>query len=671
VSSIQQVEIEGYRSVGEKQVIDLSTPGLVLLTGDNRDRGKSSGAGKSTIFKGITTVLFEENDDGSVKKNGINVLQPDKGLRLGINFAGDDGTPYYAVYSYLHPTDGSDWYLWQWDGKKWNDKREEKKGDTKALIQGILRMDYGQFVNRAYMAQETVAEFIWRTQAERIKIFSGIMNLNPIDTWVQSARDWKKDTDKELTGGKGKVALLDSQIVRLKASLKTDAEVQALKDAVAGVDTQIAGIENELEERREDAKTISALIAVKANQKAQQAVVDDLKRRKATLGPEPVPNGITEDSVKTAKEGWEAADLKHREWDGKLRAAQTRLAEVESLGENCAECEQPIGGDQRRKLLESKGQQVKGIEINEKSWRERKAGGKAEYERQKEAWETIYRKQCDHHRIDADIRKAEGVLASYTAQIEEMRRVLGDAVDYPDKLNDEFRALTDRQIALSRERAAKQTELNTALEAIDQYQGLLADRAKQDEENDALEERITYLKKIDALLGDKGFRSYKIKSSRVQFNRSLSRYLSVLTDGELEAELVTEVLRADGKGTKSELDILVRDGEKIGVPIRQYSGGEKGTLSLGITGAFWDLSSQQAGGSINVLLLDEPFANMDPWQIEKACKLLESMRDSGRIILVVTNQQSVRDRGLFDREIRAVKQNHITHFEEFDLSSDH
>jgi DNA repair exonuclease SbcCD ATPase subunit len=671
VSSIQQIEIEGYRSVGAKQVIDLSKPGLVLLTGDNRDRGKSSGAGKSTIFKGITTVLFEENDDDSIKKNGINVLQPDKGLRLGINFAGDDGTAYYAVYSYLHPTDGSDWYLWQWDGKKWNDKREEKKGDTKALIQGILRMDYGQFVNRAYMAQETVAEFIWRTQAERIKIFSGIMNLSPIDTWVQSARDWKKDTDKELTGGKGKVALLDSQIARLKANLKTDADVQGLKDGVAGVDAQIAATEDALEARREDAKTISALIAVKASQKAQQAVVDDLKRRKSALGPEPVPNGITEDSVKAAKEAWEAADGKHREWDGKLRAAQTRLAEVESLGENCAECEQPIGGDQRRTLLAAKGQQVKGIETNEATWREKKTKAKAEYDRQKDAWETIYRKQCDHHRIDADIRKADGVLTGYTTQIEDMRRILGDAVDYPDKLNEEFRALTDRQIALSRERATKQTELNAALEALDQYQGLLADRGKQDEENEALEERIAYLKKIDALLGDKGFRSYKIRSSRVQFNRSLSRYLSVLTDGELEAELVTEVPRADGKGTKSELDILVRDGEKIGVPIRQYSGGEKGTLSLGITGAFWDLSSQQAGGSINVLLLDEPFAQLDDWGIQKACRLLESMKESGRVILVVTNEPKVRDLGLWDREIRAVKENHITHFEDFDLGSDH
>jgi DNA repair exonuclease SbcCD ATPase subunit len=671
MSTIQKIEIEGYRSVGAKQVIDLSRPGLVLMTGDNRDRGRSSGAGKSTLFKAITTSLFEECDDGSIKGNGINVLQKEKGLRIGINFAGDDGTPYYAVYSYLHPTDGSDWYLWQWDGKKWNDKREEKKGDTKGLIQKILRMDYGQFVNRAYMAQETVAEFIWRTQAERIKIFSGILNLGAIDIWVQSARDWKKDTDKELTGGKGKTALFDSQIAKLKANLKTDTEVRALQDAVVQVDARMAAVENELEARREDAKTISALIAVKANQRAQQGVVDSLKQKKVALGAEPVPNGVSEATVKMAKEGLEAADLKHSEWNGKLRAAQQRLAEVESLGEACGACEQPINDATRRKLLESYVRQVKSVEVSETSWRTRKTGHKAEYERVKDQWDTIYRKQCDHHKLDADIRKATGVLDSYTSQIEDMRRILGDAVDYPDKLNAEFRALTDQQITLTRERAVAQVALNAAFEAIDQYQGLLADRAAQEETNNALEERITYLKKIDTLLGDKGFRSYKIKSSRVAFNQSLSRYLSILTDGEVEAELVTEVPRADGKGTKQELDILIRDGEKIGVPIRQYSGGEKATLSVSITGAFWDLAVSQSGGGVNILLLDEPFAQMDDFGIQKACRLLESMREGGKIILVVTNEPKVRDLGMWDREIRAVKEHNITRFEEYDLSSSH
>ena len=119
------------------------------------------------------------------------------------------------------------------------------------------------------------------------------------------------------------------------------------------------------------------------------------------------------------------------------------------------------------------------------------------------------------------------------------------------------------------------------------------------------------------------------------------------------------------------MDILVRDGDKAGVPIRQYSGGEKAFLSLGITGAFGDLANQQSEGGVNLLLLDEPFANMDSWQEEQACKLLAKFAADGRIVIVVTNHQGVKDRGQFDTELRAVKENHVTHIEEYDLSGDH
>jgi DNA repair exonuclease SbcCD ATPase subunit len=671
VSIIQRVEISGYRSVGEKQVIDLSKPGLVLLTGDNRDRGKSSAAGKSSIFKAITTCLFEENDDGSIKRNGVNVMRPEEGLRIAVNFLDDRAVPHCAVYTYGHPTEGSDWYLWQWNGTAWKDLREEKKGDTKGVIQGVLRMDYNQFLNRAYMAQETVAEFIWRTQKERIEIFSGILHLGVIDTWVQNARDWKKDTEKDVQKTQGKITLLTQQIERAKQALKSADEIVTMRQDVAEIDAGLKEIEDQLEAKEEEAKQISSLITVKANQKAQGQRLADLQTKKAAIGIVPTDDVVTEEKVKVAKEDRDKSEASFRDWSVKLRAAQQRLAEVEALGDACGSCEQPIDGDIRRRLLESREHAVGGCEIKETQERRKRDHMLAHYESVRSRYETISSKQCEHHKIDAEIRKAQGVLDSYTRQIEDMRRILGDAVDYPDRLNEEYRALTDRQVLLHQDRTAKQGVLNAALRAQDEYQGLLRDKQTQEQETERLEERIGYLKKVEAALGDRGFRAYKIKSSRVAFNNSLNRYLSVLTDGEVEAELVTEVPKADGKGTKAELDILVRDGEKAGVPIRQYSGGEKGTLSLGITGSFWDLSSQQSGGSVNLLLLDEPFANMDPWQIEKACVLLASMRESGRTILVVTNQQSVRDRGLFDREIRAIKEKHITRFEEYDLTSNH
>ena len=668
VSTIQKVEVEGYRSFGPKQTVDLSQPGLVLLTGENRDRGKSSGAGKSTLFKAITTVLFEENDDGSIKKNGVNATQREKGCRIGLNFLSDQGTPYYAVYTYQHPTDGSDWYLWEWDGTDWRDKREEKKGHTKTVIRDILHMDYSQFINRAYVAQETVAEFIWRTQQERIEIFSGILGIGAIDRWVQSSRDWRRDTEKELAAGQGKKNLLDSQLSRLV--LIPEDEIATLKQNLADINAQIADVEKSLKEKRASLKEISTLAELKANQMTYTLLVEELQEKLLKLN-----IGGIDTSVKGRYERLqkEVEDLRkeYRKYDVGLATAKARLKQIEALGLRCDACEQEIDGDTRRMLIDRYTLQVRGIEINETSYKRQLQHHEALHLTALNDYNRYGHALDEQKRLTVELQKQQGVLDSYNRQVADIRSVLADATDYPEQLNEEIEDLSREQIDAERRRASFQAALRAAEDAITQRVKLLTEQIAQEEENNTLEERMVYLKKVEALLGDKGFRAYKIKSSRVAFNNSLNRYLSVLTDGEIEAELVTEVLKADGKSMKSELDILVNDGEKRGVPIRQYSGGEKATLSLAIVGSFWDLASAQAGGSVNILLLDEPFANMDPWQVEKTCKLLESMRESGRTILVVTNQDSVRDRGLFDREIRAVKQNHITTIQEYDLSSDH
>lgn len=671
---IGQVEIEGYRSWGDKQVVDLSRPGLVLLTGENQDRGKSSGAGKSTLFKAITTALFEENDDGSVKKNGVNTLQPEKGCRISVQFTSDDGVPHCVVYAYGHPQAGTDWYVYRWNGKVWLDLREERKGDTKEVIRGIINMDYGQFVNRALMAQETVAEFIWRTHKERLEIFSGIMNLSPIDRWVQSARDWRRDTEKELTAGKGKVELLTSQAERLKAALKPESTLQAYREAVATCDTQLRESEERLTGLREAAESISELMTLKGSIAAlteEKRKIDAEKRRlKQPLSKDNI-HLPTETDVVRVKGEVDDLGLRHREAWVHMETAKKRLDAVRKKGDKCDSCEQPITARTLAALVERCELTIRSYETKVESLRESRDTAQADFNKLKSEYDTIKGQEKELERVIARGRAVKEQLEAAEASIGELREYLGDAVDHPDQLNEEFRQLSDRQVAITREKAGVEAALNAARIAVEQHRGVAIDCERQESENLVLEERIVKLKKIEASLGDKGFKSYKINASRTTFNNSLNRYLSMLSDGEIEAELVTETMKADGKGTKADLDIIVRDGEKAGVPIRQYSGGEKASLSLAITGSFWDLASSQAGGRVNVLLLDEPFANMDVWQEEKTCKLLESMRDSGRIILVVTNRQSVRDRGTFDREIRAIKSKHVTTIQEFDLSGDH
>lgn len=670
--TIGRVEVEGFRSWGDKQVVDFSRPGLVLLTGENLDRGKSSGAGKSTLFKAITTAFFEQNDDGSIKRHAVNVLQPERGCRIGVHFTADDGTPYYVVYAYAHPEAGTDWYVYRWNGIAWVDLREERKGDTKAVIEGILRMNYDQFINRAYMAQETVAEFIWRTHKERLEIFSGILDLGVVDTWVQSARDWRRETEKDLTSGRGRADLLTTQAAQMKAALKPETTIQAYRAAIASHDERLKALDRELEATKAAAESISALMTLKGRmallQEEQTQIAGEIQQFQLS---KPSGNLPTEDDCRRLEA--EVADLvqRHREVWARHEAAKKRLAAVQVERTTCDSCEQAITPAIRLALVDQWTTAVREAQEREVSLRESKVAAETEAARVKREWEAVRGRECELHRLNARQRTNQDQREKVEDRLTELREILGAAVDHPDQLNAEYRNLSTQQVAVHRERSETNAALNAALAAIDQYTATEAERLRHEALNLALETRIAQLKKVEASLGDKGFKAYKIDASRTAFNNSLSRYLSLLSDGEIEAELVTEVAKADGKGMKAELDILVRDGEKAGVPIRQYSGGEKATLSLAILGSFWDLASSQAGGSVNVLLLDEPFANLDPWQEEKACQLLASMRNEGRLILVVTNRQSVRERGTFDREIRVVKSRHISRLEFYDLSGDH
>lgn len=667
---INTLEIEGYRSYGAKQVIDLSKPGLVLLTGENHDRGKSSAAGKSTIFKALTTALFEENDDDSIKGNGINRLRPDEGYRIGVHFEADDGTPYYVVYAYRHPEAGSDWYIYRWDGIAWQDEREEKRDGTYDALQKILHMDYGQFLNRAYIAQEKVAEFISRTHKERLAIFSGILHLEVVDGWVVKARTWRRDEEKALLEGRGRAAALQSQWQQMQASLLSPQQIKTMTASLKTSVAQLAGLEDDRKLVAGALQELSNLVTLKATQSAAQADFDRLEDELSNM-PLLGPVSNLSEVVKLAEEALHDLREQYQEAHVIAKNAQMRLDRMRALGGQCDGCERPIPESKRGALITKWEQLLTEAANKEKHLLEARDASIVHLQKMTRHATEYREKQAATKRVVEARVRAHERLRTANAQLGELQVIVGVGIDHDNDLQQRNEELVTMIVAETESMTRLQGSLKAATDAVKRSTKLEADYTREETANTARETLINKLKKVEAALGDKGFKSYKINRSRASFNNAMNRHLSLLSGGEIEAELVTEVAKADGKGLKSELDILVRDGEKQDVPIRQYSGGEKGLLSLAITGAFSDLSAEQAEGRVNVLLLDEPFANMDSWQEEMTCRLLESMRDSGRVILVVTNHHSVRERGSFDREIRAVKRDHITHIEEYDLSGEH
>jgi DNA repair exonuclease SbcCD ATPase subunit len=668
VLDVKELTIEGFRSFGAEQKLTFR-PGVFLLTGDNRDRGVSAGAGKSTIFKAITTALFERNDDDSIKDNGINTVRKDGGAKIGVSFIAG-GVYYHVVYARKHPTLGTAWRLYRWDGAAWHEESATnvlkseivKLGDTGLVIGHAIGMTYDQFVNNAYIPQYRVAEFIERTDKERKLVFTRLLGLEQCDTWLATAKQLRQEAEKQVTSANARLEVLRGQVAQyeagatnwesekhsLVAQVATDKATQAAQQAaITAIEGEI-NVYNAIKAVIERTRWIKQELDRQADTQAARTVA--LKKIKL---PE-VPATLVGDRRRAVELNYQLSDLR------------TRLSRVGKIGETCSECERPLTTEERETLTRKYTVLIASADGELGPLNQRIAEAAA-----LETQLALASKQRND--AEAEIRATDQYMASLKTELEQLRKH-GDGKLPKFDLDDRLAAKAAAKQACD-EASARILAAEVRIRQLDDAQrNLTTLRAQIVQAQTAAETigvRVACLKKTEEAIGDKGFRSYKINASCDTFNASLSKYLALLTNGEMQAWLVTQVPRADGKGMKQELDIIVKDGAKEGVPIRQYSGAEKAALSLSITGAFWDLAASQADCGVNLLLLDEPFANMDAWGKEQACRLFDFMRDDNRTVIVITNEPDLRERGHFDGEIRAVKEHDITRLEEYDLSGEH
>ena len=726
----ESVEIEGFRSYGERQVVDLSTPGIVLVTGENRDRGVSQAAGKSTIFKAIQTALFEENDDDSVKDRGINVVQKKKGMYISLRFRDERNVQYNILYTRKHPEYGDEWGVWEWntETQEWMDKRGEKHSDTRDIIYSITKLTNVDFTNLLYSRQFSISEFITATPLNKSDIFAKSLGLNYSDEWREKIREKKQVNKTKLIKLEEKIKVLNNIIINtvdqlintlhnkhyytdIKHYLDTFLEnlVSPSTEELNGFGLNIkSGIYSDihqscfLEAKSRLEGGLCELQEILTNLNTQIGIVESSIQKSIPL--QQLTNSIiekgerattTHDAYKSATE--ELCQLLPlcKEYDAQIeymsqiesdqrfltdtlvdlkRRHTSVYLSISSSAARCEECQQEISGEKKEGLIrhytdkiELKNKMIDDLEAKVKEIKNEVA---VIFPKRNRAMHL----QGRLSRLVEERDAATAALNDATSRLDSVRVVFGEA---PDLVLEKIPVWQSQLMVhkAKKEQIARQiADEEHVISVLDDFIKNLETMRKGLQETQTEASMLTVVGQQLSIADDliMQFRAYKVESSRDAFNASLSQYLGIMTDGEVEATLVTQMPKSKGKGVKSEIDIIVKEGEKEGVAIRQYSGGEKTTLSLALTAAFWDLANSQAANGVNILLLDEPFGMVDRYSEEKACQFFQYLKSLlGRTIFVITNRSSLRETGVFDREIRAVKENHLTHLEFYDLSGEH
>lgn len=698
------LRIEGYRSYREPVVIRLDDPGLVLITGENQDRGVSSGSGKSSIFKALCCALFEENDDDSVKDAGINKVYPEQGYSIGVEFIAEDGLRYYVQYSRKHPVSGTEWAIWRIDvpveqasEEHFHDLRGAKLGDTKAIIESIIGMNYAQFTNVAFVAQRKMAAFLTGTDSERRAIYTRILGLTEIDDWILKSRELRRAGASHAQSLAGSVSSTTSELERRTRELsnlglledilveKKNAEDRyvEVQEKLHAIEEKSAKMQNLVRIRTEYTTLKDQLDKVRQDIKEHSVKQLELERcwRDALIESGvldyPIADGVSLqvllETIKARRGILETEEKKIREDfitnKVRLKGSEERVNSFNEVGDICISCEQPVTSAYRdevlTKLQEANGFLVERIREEQESLGTLSAAIKAAASIEEEVRHELSSRSQRLATSKTFSDRLEKAKAAYDTA----RSMCGDLIKYPDKLQAERQSWTSELATVAAQRgkaAQKEKEIRTSQMA---HENCIRQLRKLEGELEEAERGVANLKAVEKLFS--AFRSWKIETSREIFNQSMAKHLSLLSDGEIQAELVTEVPKAGGKGTKAEIDILISDGDKKGVTIKQYSGGEQSALSLAVIGALWELAASQTGTNVNILMLDEPFDSMDEDGQTRAGKLIHEFGSSGRTVIVSTNQPSVRENGQFDREIRVIKHNHQSTLEFYDLGGDH
>jgi DNA repair exonuclease SbcCD ATPase subunit len=130
---------------------------------------------------------------------------------------------------------------------------------------------------------------------------------------------------------------------------------------------------------------------------------------------------------------------------------------------------------------------------------------------------------------------------------------------------------------------------------------------------------------------------------------TVPRYANILwPDGSVKLNL-----RDDGTAVK--VDLVRKSGDTIEASL--LSGGERHKTGLALLFGLRDLRESYLGATTNVLIVDEPFGNLDPQGTQALLKILRGLRDRFGSVFVISHRPEVFGNAVWDQTWWAVREN--------------
>ena len=632
--TFKKIRIQNFFSFGpEVQELDLSEPGMYLITGKNNITSSSNGSGKSSLFDAICYALF-----GQITKK-VNIPQ------IVNEQIGQD-----CMVELEFEVNGGIYIIERWKSQKKhydklllykNDKNEENlisqanKGDTQNQINDIIKFNYKSFINAVMMTQEQVSGFLQADQNKKKEIIENILQLNIltkyhwiaqqkrkilkrfyeniklkedniqtlIDNTKQSMEEYVKSCNDKKMRNKNKIAELQKKLDRINQT-DIDAERENIKEA------------ERLAKEQEDMMVKYQHEADKAKSlESEKEAVESTKLEYTEL---------LKNAVKTKKRLEKELKAEQREKE----KVEADLQHTRENPDTCPVCENHINEEKiniwittQEELLEkinnniiSKNKQLKETEANETNWVDKAD----DLQKQINVYDKVIKKQRD---------KANETKKKY------------QDIKIPDTMNeDELNELDEKRHEIKQQIRDKEGK-----DFIDKkYLQALMEQAKQHakekksytKELTNLKHKFTVIKFWEDSLSSKknSMKSWCINNVIGYFNSKIKFYINRFFEGTVSLQLDNNLNEV----------IFVNDNERV---YDMFSGGEKRRLNLAILFALNDLVKANVSSKMNIMFLDEVLSNyLDDKGISSVLEMLQDMSDNGDFsIFVIDHKDNFKD----------------------------
>lgn len=617
---ILELKINNFLSLGDVPALNLDNRGLVLIQGVNEDdtSADSNGVGKSSIADALCWVLFGETARG-VSGDGVVNNQAKKNCSVGIIIS--EGAGFYRITRYRKHKEFKNTtrvgFADRADGSEWADLSKGTEKETQVLINQVIGCELEVFMAAIYAGQEVTPDLPKMTDKQLKSVVEQAAGIDRLERCYEIARERHQEAARDEIGVR---TSLDTSRDALTSEM---AEVKRWEAVVAAWEDERPKRVADLVAAAEGTKKELLALGAKIKAMGEAALTEKQTTLKAELDGF---NAVLEkqrsldEAVQRAAQGVTRANsvfsAAMREVDARKRAVENSATEIKKP---CKECGKPHTEEEIHEFVAHQKTLLQQAALEAKN-------AKAELEAATSAHELAVAPAREHRATIPDTSVISSELAAVSGQLREIVRLKGEFM--------RVKANYDRCVAGIE---TAKTELCPDQDKIELFAGRVKAREAAIEEKKALLEAATakleIQKAVSEVFGPAGVRARILDTVTPMLNERTADYLSVLSDGNLNA--VWSTLSSTAKGEIREKFNIDVTNDKGADNFAGLSGGQKRKVRLATMLALQDLVASRATKPIGIWCGDEIDAALDKSGLERLMTILErKARERGTVLVV-------------------------------------